>query len=79
MIVEIKHVEDVVYRAADHQVSGFCVLTKRHSRHIFIVTLVEAADRLLQLMDVPEKQVLISPRSNHRPTRRAGVKRGSAA
>ena len=53
MIVEIKHVEDVVYRAADHQVSGFRVLTKRDSRHIFIVTLVEAADRLLQLMDVP--------------------------
>ena len=66
MIVQIKHVENVVDRTTDHQVGCFAVLAKLHRRHILIMTLIEAADRLLQLMDVPEQQVLIGPRSNHR-------------
>ena len=63
MIVHVKHVKDVVDRAADHFVARKWV-AELDCCDILVMALDEATNRLLQLMDVPDKQILICPCCN---------------
>ena len=79
MVIQIKHAENIIYAAADHEIGSIRLSTKLDRCDIIVVALDEATNWLLQLVDVPYQQVLVRPRGNHRWVCSAGVERGAAA